>query len=401
MIMKSTTTQPRLSTLIVLSAIAVLPVNTILPSLPNIAEAFQADFALINLSVVGYAVFGGLTQLITGAMSDRYGRRPVVLTALLIFIAASIGCAFAPNIEIFLLFRIMQAGIAAGYSISLVVIKETSRDNEAASKIGYVAMAWAIAPMIGPTLGGLLDELLGWRAIFIVFAILGLIILVISTLDLRETAAHSPKSKPNYLNAYRQLLGSVQFWGYTLCMACSIGTLYIFLGGAPLTTAQMFGGSSAKLGLYMGLIPAGFILGSYLTGRYSSQISLITIILFGRLLTCVGLFVGLFLSMSGTMHPLSFFGPCLFIGLGNGLTMPAANASVLSIHPNLFGTTSGLATAMTIAGGALVAFVSGLFLTETNTIAVLFGLMLASSILALMAAFYIFVLNRYSVGMKP
>lgn len=377
---------PRLSTLIFLSALAALPVNMILPSLPNIAATFQADFALVNLSVVGYAIITALTGLVAGAMSDRYGRRPIVLIAISIFIVASIGCALAPNIGVFLMFRAMQAAISACYSAALVMIKETSGDR-AASKIGYAAMGWAIAPMVGPTFGGVLDELFGWRASFVVFAALGVAVLALSMRELKETAPRSSSSTGNYLASYGQILRSARFWSYTLCMTCSMGTLYIFFGGAPLTVDQLLGGSSAKLGFYMGMVPAGFILGSYLAGRYASRNRLSTTLIVGRFLTCMGLLTGLILAMLGTTHVLAFFGPCMFIGIGNGLTMPAANTGVLSIRADLAGTAGGLASAMTIAGAALIASVAGLFLVEPGAIPVLFAMMLVSASFALLAAF--------------
>ncbi|SEC53328.1 Predicted arabinose efflux permease, MFS family [Rhizobiales bacterium GAS191] len=387
-VMTPTTAPPRLTTLILLSALAVLPVNMILPSLPNIAATFQADFALVNLSVAGYAIVTALTQIIAGAMSDRYGRRPVVLMAVSIFIVASVGSALATNIGVFLLFRAMQASIAVCFSVALVIIKETSGERKAASKIGYLAMGWAIAPMLGPMFGGLLDGLFGWRANFVVLAILGAAVLALSMRELSETAARSSRSNGNYLASYGQLLSSARFWGYTLCMACSMGTLYVFLGGAPLAVGKSLGGSSAKLGFYMGMVPAGFILGSYLAGRYASQSSLNTILILGRLSTCMGLLAGLILSMSGTTHVLAFFGPCMFIGIGNGLTMPAANTGVLSVRADLAGTAAGLAAAMTIAGGALIASIAGLFLAESGAIHALLGMMLTSASLALLAALY-------------
>jgi MFS family permease len=171
-------------------------------------------------------------------------------------------------------------------------------------------------------------------------------------------------------------------------MAFSMGTLYVFLGGAPLAVDKSLGGSSAQLGLYMGMVPAGFILGSFLAGRYASVNSLSTTLVFGRLLTCMGLLVGLILSMLGTINVLAFFGPCMFIGIGNGLTMPAANTGVLSVRADLAGTAAGLAAAMAIAGGALVASIAGLLFAEPRTIHELLGVMLISASLALLAALY-------------
>ena len=382
---------PRLITLILLSALAVLPVNMILPSLPNIATTFEADFALVNMSVAGFAIITALLEVIGGAISDRFGRRPVVLISLSIFVVASVGCVLAPNIGVFLLFRAMQACIAPCYSVALVIIKETSDGREAASKFGYLAMGWALAPMVGPLFGGSLDELFGWRSSFVVFVILGVAAFVLSMHELKGVPA-PPRAKTKYLASYGQLLGSARFWAYSLCMACSMGVLYVFLGGAPLVIGDALGGSSAKLGFYMGLVPAGFILGSYLAGRYASKKSLGAILVFARLLTCTGLLLGLILAILDLTHVLAFFGPCILIGVGNGLTMPAANSGAMSVRSDLIGTAAGLAAAMRIAGGAIIASIAGLFLPDS--VHALFIMMLASASLALLAALYAAHLDR-------
>jgi DHA1 family bicyclomycin/chloramphenicol resistance-like MFS transporter len=189
-----------------------------------------------------------------------------------------------------------------------------------------------------------------------------------------------------------------------MCMACSMGTLYVFLGGAPLAMDKALGGSSAKLGLYMGMVPAGFILGSYLAGRYATRHGLNTTLVFGRLLTCIGLLVGLILAMPGIAQMgvtqvgvtpvLAFFGPCMFIGIGNGLSMPAANTGALSVRADLAGTAAGLAAALTIAGGALIASLAGLFLEGTGAIEALLGMMLTTASLALLAALCAAVIER-------
>ena len=389
---------PRLITLILLSALAVVPVNMILPSLPKISATFHADFALVNLSVAGFSFVTAFLEAIGGAVSDRFGRRPVVLASLSIFIVASIGCALAPNIGIFLLFRMMQACIGPCYSVALVVIKETSDDREAASKFGYLAMGWALAPMVAPLFGGSLDEFFGWQSIFVILAILGMAAFALSTRELKGSSAPPSRSNRHYLASYGLLLRSTRFWAYTLCMACSMGVLYIFLGGAPLIIGDSLGGSSARLGFYMGLVPAGFILGSYLAGRYAAKIRLGTILIVARLLTCLGLFAGLILSLSGMTYSLALFGPCIFIGLGNGLTMPAANSGAMSVQPDLIGTAAGLTAAMRISGGALMGSVAGLFLAQSADIRTLFALMLASAVLALLAAFWAAFVERFAAG---
>jgi MFS transporter, DHA1 family, multidrug resistance protein len=374
-----TTASPRLSVLIALSALAILPLNMFVPSLPNIARDL----------VAGYAIATAVAHLIAGAMSDRLGRKPVALAALAIYTLASIGCSLATGITTFLVCRMFQATVIAGYAVSLAAIRDTSDEGGAASRIGYVSSAWAVAPMIGPTVGGLLDSAFGWRANFVAFAVLGLAGLWLVAFHLKETNHHRTASFALQLKGYGELGRSPPFWAYALCMAFGIGTLYAFLGGAPLVAAQLGGLSSTALGAYMGLVPAGFMLGSYIVGHTSSRHAPTRLILVGRLLTAVGLLVGLVLLASGLTHPLAFFGPCVFVGLGNGLTMPAANARILSLRPHLAGTASGLAAAVTVIGAGIVAFLAGLVVNASNAHLAVLGVMWASSLLSLLVALFI------------
>lgn len=384
-----TKVSPRLSVLIALSALAILPLNMFVPSLPNIAQDFDADFALVNIAVAGYAVATAVAHLIAGALSDRFGRKPVALVALAIFTLASVGCSLANDITTFLWCRMLQGTVIAGYAVSLAAIRDTSDEGGAASRIGYVSSAWAVAPMIGPTLGGLLDGSLGWRANFVAFAVLGLAGLYLVAFHLKETNHHRTASVALQLKGYGELSRSMSFWAYALCMAFGIGTLYAFLGGASLVAAQLGGLSSAVLGAYMGLVPAGFMLGSYVVGRASSKHPLTRLILIGRLLTALGLLIGLVLMAAGLTHPLAFFGPCVFVGLGNGLTMPAANARILSLRPRLAGTASGLAAAVTVIGAGVVAFLAGLVVNASNAHVAVLGVMWASSLLSLLISLFI------------
>jgi MFS family permease len=148
------------------------------------------------------------------------------------------------------------------------------------------------------------------------------------------------------------------------------------------------------LGLSMGTITAGFMLGSFLSGRYASQHPLTTTMVAGRIVACVGLVIGLTLFLVGAVHAVSLFGPCVFVGLGNGLTMPSASAGALSVRPRLAGSASGLAGALTVGGGAVVSAVTGAVLTEDNSAHALLGVMLSSSLAALLAALYGLRLDR-------
>lgn len=376
---------PRLSTLILLSALAILPINFFLPSLPQMADEFGVDYGLMGLSLAAYALVSACLQLVAGPLSDRFGRRPVTLWALAIFIVATIGCAIAPNAWTFLMCRMAQAVIAPTYAVSLSVIRDTTNKEQAASRFGYLAMAWAIAPMLGPTAGGLIDQALGWRASFYVLALLGMAVFALCWTDLRETNNSRSSSMLEQYRAYPKLLGSKRFLAYCLCMAFSVGAFYAFLSGSPLA-AEALELSPAALGLWMGSITGGFMIGSFLAGQLAGRLPTTTIMIAGRTLACAALLCGIALYLAGVNHVLALFGPCLFVGVSNGLTQPSANASALSVRPTHTGTAAGLAGALTVSGASTVAAIAAAVLSEDNARPGMLIVMLGSASIALGAA---------------
>ncbi len=385
---------PRLITLVVLTALSVLSLNMFLPSLSNIAESFQADYALVTLSIGGYLGVTAVLMLTMGPLSDRFGRRPVILAGLAIFILASLGCALATNIWVFLLFRMLQGAIISGWALSLAVIRDTAPPQEAASLTGYVSMAMAVAPMLGPMFGGALDELFGWRASFWAFAGFGGAMLVVCWVDLGETNKAPSDTFTKQFQTYPELFRSRGFWGYALCMAFSTGAFYAFLSGAPLVAETVLALSPATLGFYMGTITAGFTLGSFLSGRYAKRYALTTMMIAGRMVACAGLVAGLVLFLAGFVHVFSLFGAAVLVGVGNGLTMPSSTAGALSVRPRLAGSASGLSGALTVGGGAALSAITGAVLSEENGAYALLGIMLFSSLTALIAALYVLRRDR-------
>ncbi len=388
------TSPPRLGTLVLVTALSVLSLTMFLPSLSNIAETFGADYALVNLSIAGYAGMTAVLMLIMGPLSDRFGRRPVLLAGLVIFILASLGCLLATNIWTFLAFRLLQGAIISGWVLSNAVIRDMVPAQKAASLMGYIAMAWAVAPMLGPLFGGILDELFGWRANFMAFAIFGVAILGLCWVDLGETNKTPSGTFLNQIRIYPELFRSRRFWGYALCMAFSAGAFYSFLGGVPLVAKTVLELSPATLGFYVGTITVGFALGSFLSGRYAKRYPLTTMIISGRVIACVGLMVGLVLILAGIVNVMSLFGATVFVGLGNGLTMPSASAGAMSVRPELAGSASGLSGALTVSGGAILSSITGAILTEQNGAYALLGMMLFSSAMGLVAALYVLRIDR-------
>lgn len=381
-------------TLILLTGLSVLSLNMFLPSLSNMAADFQVDYSLVSLSIAGYLAITAVLQVIMGPLSDRFGRRPVLLAGLAIFTLASLGCALTTNIWVFLAFRVLQGAVISGWALSLAVIRDTAPAQEAVSRIGYVSMAMAVAPMLGPMLGGALDELFGWRASFVAYTGFGVAALGLCWVDLGETNKTPSETFAKQLQTYPELFRSRRYWGYALCMAFSTGAFYAFLAGAPLVAVAMLGLSPAALGFYMGTITAGFGLGSFVSGRWAKRFPLTTLMLCGRIVACAGLVAGLVLVLAGLVNEISLFGATVFVGLGNGLTMPSCNAGAMSVRPKLAGSASGLAGALTVGSGAVLTSITGAIVTEENGAYALLGMMLFSTLMALAAALYVLRIDR-------
>lgn len=380
---------PHLVTLILLASFATVSLNMFLPSLASIATDLEADYALVSLAVAGYLAITAVIQLIIGPLSDRYGRRRVMLSALTVFIFSSVMCSFAQDIWTFLIFRMLQGGVIAGYTLSLAIVRDTTTDQKAASLLGYISMSMALAPMLGPMLGGVLDTAFGWRANFYFYSLAGFLILMLCWIDLGET--HHDRSDNNDPNAdrFRHLLGERRIWGYALTSSLSAGAFYIFLVGAPLVAQSEFQVSTAELGFFIGSITAGFLVGSLIAGLSASRFKLTTTMLAGRLIACAGLCLGLGLLVFGEPSPVTYFGSTILVGLGNGITIPSSNAGMLSVRPKIAGSAAGLNGALMMGGGAVLTSIAGILIDSSNATYMLLSMMLAVSLISLATTIWV------------
>lgn len=383
------TTPPHFATLVLLTALSVLSLNMYLPSLSHIAADLQADYAVVTLSIAGYLAITAILQVVLGPLSDRYGRRPVLLWSAAIFTLASLGCAMAGDIVTFLAFRTLQGAIIAGSALSRAVVRDIAPPRRAASLMGYMAMAMAIAPMLGPILGGMLDEMFGWRANFHLFWIMGLAVFALCWADLGETNAAASATFRQQFRAYPELLRSRRFWGYAVTIACSVGGFYAFLGGAPIVAQTTLGMTPSGIGLGLGSISLGFFVGSFLSGRFAARFTLTGMTLFGRLVAIVGLGVALISLVAGHVGFPTVFGGAIFVGLGNGLTLPSANVGAMSVRANLAGSASGLSGALMVGAGAAITMLTGWAVGDGGQPAVLIAMMLGATLLSLLATLYV------------
>lgn len=346
---------PNILLLVLIASVGPLAMNIFLPSLPAMAAHFNTDYSVIQLLVSLFLVALGLAQLIIGPLSDRFGRRPVLLICLGIFCVATICAIFAPDVQTLLAFRFAQAAAASGIVLSRAIVRDTSNAQDTASRIAYVTMGMSLTPMIAPFIGGILAERFGWEASFWLTFGFGLTVLILSAVTLHETNLTPSSSMLAQFRAYPELARSPRFWGYTATAMFASGAFFAFVGGGPYVATEMLHMTPSEYGLYFGLVSLGYMLGNFLSGRFSRAWGMNRMMMMGNMVSVSGMLLMLGLFAIGLFHPLSLFLPSAFVGIGNGMTLPSANAGIVSVRPQLAGSASGLGGALTPLGGAAMA----------------------------------------------
>lgn len=388
-------TPPHILTLVMVAALPALSLNIFLPSLPSMARYFAVDYHLMQLSLSLYLAMTALVQLLIGPIADRYGRRPVLLAVTAIFTVATVGAIFAPGYLSFMVFRMAQAAMAVGFVLSRAIVRDMVDQDRAASMIGYVTMGMSIVPMIGPVIGGALDEAFGWQASFILLALGGIGLYALIWRDLGETGGGQQTSFLDQARQYPALFRSQHFWGYCLSAAFASGVFFGYLGGAPFVGTEIYHLDPALLGLYFGAPALGYMAGNFLSGVYTVRLGINRMMMLGAVVTLVGMAALAVLVAGGIDGPNVFFGFVVLIGLGNGVLLPSANAGMLSVRPALAASAAGIGGAILIGGGAALSAVAAAVLTPATGVMPLVLLMLAAALLSLLAAFWVIVRARH------
>ncbi len=377
--------KPHIATLILLAGLSALAMNVFLPSLPGMAKYFQADYRLLQLSVALYLGVNAAVQIVVGPISDKMGRRPVILISIVLFVLATLGCIFAPTAEIFLMFRMGQAAIASAMVLSRAAVRDIYDTDQAASMLGYVTMGVAVVPMVGPIIGGALDQAFGWQANFWFLALFGVFVYLLTYFDFGETATKSGKTLAAQFREYPELFKSPRFWGYSLASGFASGAFFAYLGGAPFLGDQVYGLSPAVFGLYFAAPAVGYFFGNFISGRYSVRIGINQMVLWGCIINGIGVGISLTLALAGLDSVTSFFGFMCMVGLGNGMAIPNATAGAISVRPHLAGSASGLSGAIMLGGGAGLSAMAGWVLVPGTTAAPLLVIMFTTAILGLIS----------------
>jgi DHA1 family bicyclomycin/chloramphenicol resistance-like MFS transporter len=326
------------------TALAPFSLQIFLPALPAIQASFAVSTGIAQLALSLSILANAFANLAYGPLSDRFGRRPILLVGLAAFIVGSLGCALAPTIHLLVIGRIVQSiGGAAGMVLARAIVRDLYDRERSASIIAYLTMAMVVAPMLAPTVGAVLIDVASWRAIFFITTGVGVVLIWQIAMRLDETRPPETGRIGGPLAGAGALLRSGPFWSYVLQSTFGICVFFSFIAGAPYFMMNVLGRSATEYGLWFILVSIAFMAGNLVAGRISGRVGLDRMVLAGTLLAVAGAGSAFALLLGGAWAPLALFVPMMAVGLGNGFSVPNAQAGAVSVEPLLAGTASGIA----------------------------------------------------------
>jgi len=338
------------------NASVVVGMGLITPSITIIKADFNLTSDMVQLTLTVFIIAAGIGQLVFGFLSDRYGRRPILLTGSFLFVASSITSVFSPNILFLLIMRVIQGlGAAACMSMARVIINDSFNKTEAAEKLSLITAIMVIFPLISLILGGFIAQTIGWVGTMYVFFIFGLIILTGSVYNISETKI----TKINNLNfskitnSFLDVLKNTKFLNFTFIGSIQTGVFFSSFGFMPYEFARL-GVSPLEFGFWLSFTGIGYFLGNILNRNYASKYGIEALIIFGSFFSFLSYFSMLILNLNAFTHPLYISIPLIVFGLGNGFTVANCIIGGVSTTGNNSGTATGIAGALQMSSGGLI-----------------------------------------------
>jgi DHA1 family bicyclomycin/chloramphenicol resistance-like MFS transporter len=367
---------PHLLLLAAIVALGPLSVDLYLPALPSMVIDLNTSLSQVQMTLSSYLAGFALFHLACGPLSDRYGRRPVLLGGLALYVLASIACALAQNIETLLIWRFIQAmGACCAPTLGRAMVRDSYPPEQSAKMLAYLGSLMALAPVIAPSLGGQLLHWFDWRAMFWVLSAAAAILIVLVA-RMPETLAKSmPLSPSSIIANFKTLILSQSFMLPVMTAAILYSGAFAFLSGASFILIGMFGVSSEHFGIYFIFMVMGYIGGNLYTARWGYKLAEKTTLLAGILIATAAAAVMLFAMMNGHHHPLWIVIPMLFYTAGIGVMLPQTMAMALKPFPHMAATASAMMGFLQMSVAALAGWLVGATLTDhpTPMAAVIFG----------------------------
>lgn len=342
--------------LVALGSFGSLTMSIYTPVMPSVGADLGAGSDSVKLTLTTYMLGFAIGQLFYGPLSDRYGRRPVLLVGVSFFIAMTFACSLAPSIGSLIGLRVLQGlGAASGAVLSRALTRDAYSAHEMPVVMSWISLGMNISPSIGPTLGGFLGEWLSWRATFWFVGGFGLVLLLVSSLGLAETNRHrsAQVDLASLLRGSGEMLRDRHFLGYVLTLGFAMAINFGMLAGAPFILQDRLGFSPQEFGLISLLSIGGFTAGTFTNNRLVGRVAPTAIMSVAGWFHVFALVVMGTLSLSGVVAWWAIIGPHMVLSFGSGMIMPNSNAGALGLFPRLAGTAASWVGLAQMGMGAL------------------------------------------------
>lgn len=366
-----------------ISLIGPLAVHLFMPVIPAVKAALGLSDAMAQLTF-SIALFSmAFSTLIYGSLSDRYGRRPVLLSGLCLFLAGSAISALANSVLTLVLGRLIQAfGAGCGVTLVRAIAQDVYGPGRLVKAIAYLTMAYTIGPMISPIVGGVLIDTFGWRSVFDFALGLGGVIALNAYFAVFESRPPpAAKRSGNVLRDYFELFRHLRFTAFVLQSGFMTGSFLVAATAASSLLKEILHRPSTDFGFYFLLFPLGFLTGNFITSRIGNRVANENMVLAGSLLALAAVATQSSLLLNGYVTPLTLFAPGFFITMAQGLSLSYAQAGAMATNPKLAGTAAGVGVFVQNFCGAVFAQLYGLLadgspgpLTATTAISALLAL---------------------------
>jgi DHA1 family bicyclomycin/chloramphenicol resistance-like MFS transporter len=349
------TSRVMLLLLVAMTGVAPISLYMLVPALPVLATTFGRDISIAQMTVSLFMVGIACSQLIMGPLSDKFGRRPVLLAGLGLMVVASMGCIYAETLPQLIAARFFQAlGGASGMVVSRAIIRDLYGRDRVGAMISLVIAVMMIAQMLSPLTGGLLETAFGWRAIFYAITAGSLCVAAGIAIALPETRRTRAEGS-GFRGDVGSLIKSRAFIGYVLCQVLASQIIFTFAGGGPYIVVTQMGRSSAEYGAWFATTGFAYLVGNLFCVRFAPRHSLEKLIWFGLALQLAGSLLNLILSVAGiNQAPSWLFGTQMIVMIGNAFVMANSAAGAISVRPEAAGTASGAMGFLQQGIGALV-----------------------------------------------
>lgn len=365
-----------------------LAMHVFVPALPVAAVDLGAAPGPMQLTVSLYIMGLALGQLVYGPVSDRLGRRPTLMAGLVLYTAASLAAATAPDAEVLIVLRLFQAlGGCAGLVLGRAIVRDTSLPTDAARRLALMNLMVTLGPGVAPLAGSALAGTLGWRSIFLALAAFGAVNILLSWRLLPETAvAGSSGGTRTLLRNYAGLLRSPAFLGYAIGGGCATTSMYAFIAAAPFVLVQQLSRTGAEVGPIIAVLVLGVWVGSILASRLITRIALRRLLILANLVSVAAAFILLLGVLAGQLSVALVVATMFLFTLGIGTAAPAALTQAIGVNPQVIGSASGLYGFTQMAVGALCTALAGL---GSNPALAAAALVLAASGVVAQGAFWV------------